>query len=64
MAKLRLAITTLILLSLPGLVFSAGPAVAAADAVSWSGVNIPTEGKAGGYGLASGSDVGCAYHGR
>jgi photosystem II stability/assembly factor-like uncharacterized protein len=51
MAKVALALGLLFLLS-----FTA-PALAEPDTVKWSEVNIPTQGKAGGWVLASGSDI-------
>lgn len=45
-----------LLLILNAAVFATHPA-AAADAVKWTKVNIPTEGRAGGWVLADGSDV-------
>ena len=54
MAKIRFAVCML-LLTVPGLLLLASPA--AADAVKWSRVDIPTEGRGGNWVLASGSDV-------
>ena len=45
------------LLCLLGLISPPTPAVADPDEVKWSRVNIPTEGKAGNWVLANGSDV-------
>ncbi len=52
MAKLRLALGPLLLVGLLGLTASAEP-----DAGEWSRVDIPTEGKYGGWVLAPGSDI-------
>ncbi len=57
MAKIRFAVGLLLLLSLLVSISPLTPAVADPDEVMWSRVNIPTEGKAGNWGLASGSDV-------
>ena len=54
MAKIISALWTILLLGLLG---SVTPALASPDVVKWSRVNIPTEGKAGNWVLASGSDV-------
>ena len=54
MAKIRLAVGLILLLSLLG---SSTPAIATPGVVKWSGVNIPTEGESGNWVLASGSDV-------
>jgi photosystem II stability/assembly factor-like uncharacterized protein len=53
MAKLALALGLLLLL----LPISTSPVFAEPDTVKWSRVNIPTQGKAGGWVLASGSDI-------
>ena len=53
-AKLKLALGLFLLLGLLGLT---SPVSATPDIVKWSKVNILTEGKAGGWVLASGSDV-------
>ena len=55
MAKIKLAIKLILLLSLLGSMTT--PAAAAPDEVKWSQVNLPTEGKLGDWVLASGSDV-------
>ena len=55
MAKTKLAIKLILLLSLLGSMTT--PAAAAPDEVKWSQVNLPTEGKLGDWVLASGSDV-------
>jgi len=47
----------LLLLSLLGSISPFTPAVAAPDEVKWSRVDIPTEGRAGNWVLANGSDV-------
>jgi len=54
MAKLEAVALGLLLLA--WLSFTA-PAIASPDLVKWSRVNIPTDGEAGSWGLASGSDV-------
>jgi len=54
MAKIKLAVGLILLLSLLGL---GTPASANPSLVKWSGVNIPTEGGAGNWVLANGSDV-------
>ena len=54
MAKLEAAALGLLLLAWLSLT---APAIANPDLVKWSRVNIPTDGEAGGWGLASGSDV-------
>ena len=54
MAKIVASAVALILLGLLGLT---GLSVASPDIVKWSRVNIPTDGKAGKWWLASGSDV-------
>jgi len=53
-AKIKLAVGLVLLLSLLGL---GTPAIAAPDTVKWSQVNLPTEGESGNWVLASGSDV-------
>jgi photosystem II stability/assembly factor-like uncharacterized protein len=53
MAKL----TILVLLLVVGLLGSALTVAAETDMAEWSGVNIPAEGMAGGWGLAPGSDL-------
>ena len=55
MAKIKLALKLILLLSLLGSMTT--PAAADPDEVKWSGVNLPTEGKPGDWMLASGSDV-------
>ena len=57
MANTRLAVRLILLLSLVGLIIQVSPAFSTPDEVRWSQVNIPTEGKPGGWMLASGSDV-------
>ena len=57
MAKSRLTIGLVLLLSLFGLNFALTPAVAAPDEVRWSRENIPTDGESAGWVLAKGSDV-------
>ncbi len=57
MAKIRFAVGLLLLLSLLVLISPLTSAVADPDEVTWSRVNIPAEGKAGNWVLASGSDV-------
>jgi len=54
MAKIKLAVGLILLLSLLGL---GTPATADSDAVKWLEVNLPTEGESGNWVLASGSDV-------
>lgn len=54
MAKLEAVALGLLLLAWLSLT---APAVASPDLVKWSRVNIPTDGEAGGWGLALGSDV-------
>ena len=56
MLKSRLTIG-LLLLSLFGATFTIAPATAAADEVKWTRVNIPTEGEASHFLLASGSVI-------
>ena len=56
MQKNRLTVG-LLLLSLFGATFTIAPATAAADEVKWTRVNIPTEGRASHFLLASGSDI-------
>lgn len=56
-AKTGLAIRLILLLSLVGLIARTSPALSAPDEVTWSRVNIPTEGNPGGWMLAKGSDV-------
>src|SRR4030042_3170211 len=53
MAKL----TILVLLLVVGLLGSAVTVSAETDMAEWSGVNTPAEGRAGGWGLAPGSDI-------
>jgi photosystem II stability/assembly factor-like uncharacterized protein len=53
----KLAIKLIPLPSLVGLITDASPALAATDEVEWLQVDIPAEGKAGDWVLASGSDV-------
>ncbi len=55
MARAEFAIKILLLIAL--LISIAAPAVAAPDDVKWARVSIPTDGKAGDWVLASGSDV-------
>lgn len=55
MVRVKPAITVPLLIALFSLI--ATPAGAAPDEVKWSRVNLPTEGRAGGWVLASGSDV-------
>ena len=57
MATIRFAVGLLLLLSLLVSISPLTPAVADRDEVKWSRVSIPTEGKAGNWALASGSDV-------
>ena len=62
MTKFRTVVTALaltLLISLLGAISSPGPAVSRAspDEVKWSRVNIPTDGEAGDWVLASGSNV-------
>jgi len=57
MAEARIAARLILLLSLAGLVALSNPALAAPEDVKWSRVNIPTEGKPGGWTLAKDSDV-------
>ena len=57
MAKIKFAVGLLLLLSLLVLISPLTPATADADEVIWLKVNIPTEGKAGNWVLANGSDV-------
>jgi len=57
MATIKFAMGLFLLLSLLVLVLPLTPAVADPDEVMWSRVNIPTEGKAGNWVLAKGSDV-------
>ncbi len=57
MTKIKFTVGLLLLLSLLVSISPLTPAVADPDAVKWSRVNIPTEGKAGNWVLASGSDV-------
>ncbi|MFC1932912.1 hypothetical protein ACFLXU_04710 [Chloroflexota bacterium] len=51
------ALALILLLSLLGTISLPNPAVATPDEVKWSRVNIPTEGEAGNWVLANGSDV-------
>ncbi len=59
MAKSKILLTALALtlLTLLSISSTTNPATAAPEEVKWSRVNIPTEGKAGDWLLASGSDV-------
>ena len=57
MARIRLALWFLSLISLFFSLFLIVPASASPDEVRWSKVNIPLEGKAGNWVLAKGSDV-------
>ncbi len=60
MAKIKTALTisgAILLLSLLNPITSSLPASASSDVVRWFKVNIPTEGKAGNWVLADGSDV-------
>ncbi len=57
MAKIKFAVRLLLLLSLLVSISPLTPAVADLDEVNWSRVNIPTEGRAGNWVLAGGSDV-------
>ncbi len=57
MATIKFAMGLLLLLCLLGSISPLTPAVADPDEVKWSRVNIPTEGKAGNWVLAKGSDV-------
>ena len=57
MAKLRITIGLVLLLSLLGLLPGTTQALTAPDELRWSRENIPTEGEAGGWVLANGSDV-------
>jgi len=57
MATIRFAVGLLLLLSLLVSISPPTPAVADPDEVQWSRVKSPTEGKAGNWVLASGSDV-------
>ncbi len=54
-ARLILVSGLISLLGFPAI--SPAPASAADDAVVWTKVNIPTQGEAGGWGLADGSDI-------
>ena len=54
MAKIKLAVVLILLLSLLG---TSTPALANPSPVKWSVVNIPTEGESGNWVLANGSDV-------
>ena len=57
MATIKVAGGLLLLISLLILALPLTPAMADPDEVMWSRVNIPTEGKAGNWALANGSDV-------
>ncbi len=57
MAKIGFAVGMVLLLSLASSLSLPVPASASQDVVKWSRVNIPTEGKAGDWVLASGSDI-------
>jgi len=57
MAKTGIAVTLILLLSLAGLIAQSNPALSAPEEVKWSRVNIPTEGKLGGWMLARDSDI-------
>lgn len=60
MAKIKLAIaasTLTLLLSLLSIIATYQPTNATPDEVKWTKVGIPTEGKAGNWVLASGSDI-------
>ena len=57
MAKIRLFLGLILLLSLLGSITPASLAVASPDEVEWSRVNIPTEGRPGDWVLADNSDV-------
>ena len=57
MAKTGFAVKLLLIFSLFILVFPFTPVTASLDETGWSRVNIPTEGKAGDWVLADGSDV-------
>ena len=57
MAKMRLAVGLVLLLGLISALTAAPPAAASPVTAKWCRVNIPTEGKAGNWVLASGSDI-------
>jgi len=58
MAKMRIGLTMLgILLLLSPFGASTGEADASSNLVRWLSINIPTEGKAGNWVLADGSDI-------
>ncbi len=57
MTKLNLTVGLILLLSLLGSIAPISSAIASPDEVKWSRVNTPTEGRAGDWLLASGSDV-------
>ena len=57
MAKIKFAVGLLLLLSLLVSISPLTPVVADRDEVNWSKVNIPTEGRAGNWALANGSDA-------
>ena len=57
MAKINFAVGLLVLLSLLGSMTLVAPAIANPASVKWLRGNIPTEGKAGNWVLANGSDI-------
>ena len=57
MAKTGLALGLALLLSIVSVLFPINSVVASPDEVKWSRVNIPAEGRLGGWVLAGGSDV-------
>ena len=57
MAKTRLGLGLILVLSLLGSVSLLTPVSASTETVKWWRVNIPTQGEAGNWVLASGSDV-------
>ncbi|GAJ22689.1 unnamed protein product, partial [marine sediment metagenome] len=57
MAKMKTAVGLLLLLSLLSSMTQAAPVIADPASVKWLRVNIPTEGKAGNWVLANGSDI-------
>jgi len=59
MKKTARAIRVMLFLPLIAAIFSVSRPVSAADTAQWSPVNIPTEGVAGKWTLAAGSDIRC-----
>jgi hypothetical protein len=59
MKKMALALRVLLFLPLLAAIFSVSRPVSATDTAQWAPVNLPTEGVAGKWTLAAGSDIRC-----